>query len=67
MSNLLSSSLLFTALGASIAAPSLDEGQGTARPGSTSFELQPGNLIYGAPFDATDALGKVVIVEMGGS
>ena len=54
-------------LPAATATPSGDHGQGTARPGSKSLELFAGTHLYGAPFDAEEALGKVVVVEIGGS
>ena len=49
------------------ASPVLDEGQGTARPGSRIEELRAGRPVLGAHFDPAQAQGKVVVVKIGGS
>lgn len=55
----------------SVASPSLsnpiDEGQGTAEPGTRLDGLRPGNHVFGVPFDPVDMLGTIVVVEIGGS
>ena len=59
--------LFLTSALVSATRPLLDEGQGTARPGSRIEELQAGSPVFGAPFDVNATLGKVVVVEIGGS
>lgn len=44
-----------------------DEGQGTAQPGSTLSQLQPGALVYGSPTNLDQYLGRVVVVNIGGA
>ncbi len=43
-----------------------DEGQGTAKPGSTLSQLQPGKVIYGVAPDPDAFVGQVVVVNIGG-
>ncbi len=45
----------------------IDDGQGTAVPGSNTSKLQPGTHLFGPRFDAAAALGKIVVLEIGGS
>ena len=54
-------------LSALLAAPLVDEGQGTAREGTVLSGLNPGRHLYGVPFDEEAARGKVVVVKIGGS
>ena len=44
-----------------------DDGQGTAAPGSRTDGLRPGQHLLGPRFDAGAALGKIVVLEIGGS
>ena len=44
-----------------------DEGQGTAKPGSRIEGLRGGTPVFGEAGDHAAALGKVVVVEIGGS
>ncbi len=43
------------------------EGQGTAKPGSTLAQLNAGTHLLGPKFRASDQLGRIVVVEIGGS
>ncbi len=59
--------LLFAALSIPATVSSFDEGQGTAKPGSTTAQLRTGSHLMGPAFRAEQQLGRVVILEIGGS
>ena len=51
----------------SFTVPAVDEGQGTAQPGSKVSQLRPGTHVAGPRLVPSSLLGKVVVVKIGGS
>jgi len=64
---MLTSCLLLASALLTLSAPPVDEGQGVAQEGTVLSGLNAGRHISGVPFDKSAMLGKVVVVEIGGS
>jgi len=59
--------LLSSAFALATLTVAVDTGQGTAQPGSNLAQLQAGSHLLGTEFDPSAQLGRIVVVEIGGS